>query len=280
LPIDRILLRIPYAFLCALWVAVSAVTFALAQEKQTKNPYADNAAAPTIGRERFVIRCAPCHGMNARGGHAPDLTSASTAQKTDTELFRTISRGVPGTAMMGWGESLREEEIWMVVSYLRSLSANADLPVTGNQKAGEKIFFGMGGCSQCHMVNGKGGRLGPELSRIGLSRSARFIRESIREPDKDLAEGLREPGKRFPVFYDTVTVVTNDGRRYVGVAKNEDTFTLQLMDQQEQLHLFFKSDLREVSHQQKSLMPTYTEQILSENELQDLLAYLVSLQGR
>jgi hypothetical protein len=73
--------------------------------------------------------------------------------------------------------------------------------------------------------------------------------------------------------------VTKEGKRITGVRKNEDTFSLQLLDQKEQFHLFLKKDLKEVIHERKSLMPKYDQRALSEKDLQDLLAYLDSLRG-
>jgi hypothetical protein len=63
------------------------------------------------------------------------------------------------------------------------------------------------------------------------------------------------------------------------VAKNEDTFSLQLMTTHEDLRFFLKRDLKEVIHEHKSLMPPYTENMLSQTELQSLIAYLVTLRG-
>ena len=132
------------------------------------------------------------------------------------------------------------------------------------------------------MVKGRGGRLGPELTRVGARDRLAYLTESIR------AAGQRaEPGNDrtrttitgFPLEYETVTAVTQDGQRIIGVAKNEDAFSLQLLGQDEKLHLFLKKDLREVIHERRSLMPAYTESILSNEELQDLLAYLTSLRG-
>lgn len=276
----RIVSRALLIVSCALCAVAVSFTSAPAQEKEVKNPLADNPEAIEQGRALFRLTCSLCHGIDARGGRGPDLTSGRwTHGESDAAIFRTVTKGVPGTAMPAF-DWLREEEVWMLVAFLRSLGAGATEPIAGDPQAGEKTFFGAGGCSRCHMAHGKGGRLGPDLSRIGVSRSARFIRESIREPNTDLAEGLLEPGKDFAQLYDTVIAVTKDGRRITGVARNEDTFTLQLMDQQEQLHLLLKKDLREVTHRPESLMPAYTEQLLGEKDLQDLLAYLVSLRGQ
>src|SRR5438045_3791214 len=101
-------------------------------------------------------------------------------------------------------------------------------------------------CAQFQSIVGKAGPLGPDLSRIGAARSTQYLIDSIREPSKNLAEETTDPNFEVPVVYDTVTVVTNDGRRVSGVAKNEDAFSLQLMDQGEKLHFFSQRDGKEV----------------------------------
>ncbi len=90
---------------------------------------------------------------------------------------------------------------------------------------------------------------------------------------------MTDPNNHYviPMEYETLTAMTYDGRRIIGVAKNEDTFSIQLLGQDDELHLFLKKDLREVVHERRSLMPAYTEQMLSKEELQDLLCYLVNL---
>jgi putative heme-binding domain-containing protein len=164
------------------------------------------------------------------------------------------------------GGNMQDDEIRMIVAFLRTLRSKGDALATGHPQAGEKIFFGRGDCSQCHMVNGKGGRLGPDLSRIGAARSNRSLADSIRDPNKDIA---RE--------YETVIAVSKAGERITGVRRNEDTFSLQLMDTKEEFHLLLKKDLREVLYEKRSLMPIYSEQELNETDLQDLLAYLNTL---
>ena len=153
--------------------------------------------------------------------------------------------------------------------------------MAGDLAEGERFFFGKGACAQCHMVKGRGGLLGPDLTRVGAARSVAYLTESIREPDKDLSLAMSDPNNHYgiPAQYDTVTAVTKDGERVIGVAKNEDAFSLQLLGQDKKLHLFLKKDLREVIHERRSLMPAYTESRLSNQELQNLLAYLTSLRG-
>lgn len=131
------------------------------------------------------------------------------------------------------------------------------------------------------MIDRKGGRLGPDLSRIADSRSITYIIESIRQPSKVLAIAMLPPTPHEnPVRYQTVTVVTNDGRRIQGIRKNEDGFSVQLMTLDEELRTFLKKDVKDVIHEQTSLMPPYTEEMLSKKDLQDLLAFMESPGGR
>jgi putative heme-binding domain-containing protein len=173
-----------------------------------------------------------------------------------------------------------DSEIQAIIAFLRSLSPPKQLG-SGDSARGEKIFFGSGGCSQCHMVKGHGGLLGPDLSRVGASRSTSYLVDSIRTPSKDLSDGMLDPNNHWglPLVYDTVTVVTADGQRITGVAKNEDTFSIQLLDTDQKLQLFLKDRVKEVIHERKSLMPIYSEQMLDTRALLDLLAYLNTMRN-
>ena len=246
-------------------LALLSVVF-LAPAQEVRNPLAGNARAVDQGQHQFRLFCARCHGIDARGGdRGPDLTSGRWAHGgSDAAIFHTITTGVAATEMPGF--NFTEEEVWGLIAFLRNLGAGSSAPATGDPAQGEKLFAAM--CSQCHMVHGGGGRLGPDLSTIGRSRSTRSLIQSIRDPNAEIAEG-----------YETVVAVRNDGQRITGIQKNEDLFSLQLMDQQERLHLFLRKDLREVEHERGSLMPAFGEQSLKENQLQDLLAYLDGLRG-
>jgi cytochrome c oxidase cbb3-type subunit III len=174
-----------------------------------------------------------------------------------------------------------DAEIWALVAYLRSLAPPQQAIPAGNSEKGQKLFNGQAGCSTCHMVKGTGGLLGPDLSRVGASRSQAYLVESIREPDKELSDGMLDPNNHYglPLVYDTVNVTLRSGEKFTGVAKNEDTFSIQLLDSSQQLRLFRKSELKEVRHQRKSLMPAYSEATISAAELNDLIAYLETLRG-
>jgi len=248
------------------------------------NPYAGNPQAAKLGEFQFRINCAFCHGLGARGGgRGPDLTRAQKRHgNSDADLYRTINEGVPGTAMppngtTGQGVGMTDEEIWQVITYIRSQQVKAPAQPVGNATHGKELFFGDANCSRCHMVEGKGGRLGPDLSGVGAARAPEAIVDSVRNPSRRLAPGLSEAMKEFPQEYETVVVVTADGKEIRGVALNEDSFTLQMMDQNEEIHLFQKDQLRSFHKSRVSAMPIYDPEILSDKDLQDIVAYLQSV---
>src|SRR6266481_771507 len=251
---------------------------------QDKNPLANDSNATKLGEFEFRANCAFCHGLGARGGgRGPDLTRAQKRHgNADADLFRTINEGVPGTAMpqngaTQQGVGMTEEEIWQVISYIRSVQAKAPAQIPGNAAHGKELFYGSATCSTCHMIEGKGGRLGPDLSTTGSARSTDYLVESVRNPSRRLAQGISEAMKEFSQEYETVTVVTAEGTKFMGVVLNEDHFTLQMMDTREQLHLFEKGKLRSLEKSRESLMPAYDQKMLSDKDLQDLIAYLLGV---
>ena len=248
---------------------------------QEKSPYAGDLKIAKLGEYQFRLNCAFCHGLGARGGgRGPDLTKPQKRHgNSDAEMFHNIHDGIPGTAMPaatngGIGVGMSDEEIWQVVTYLRGAQLKAPAKPEGNAAHGKELFNGAAGCSSCHMIEGKGGRLGPDLTSVGASRSTEYLVESLRNPSRRLAQGIFEAMKEFPQEYESVSVVTADGTRLSGVVLNEDQFTLQMLDTREQLHLFDKDKLRSVEKRRESAMPAYDQKALSDKDLQDLTAYL------
>jgi alcohol dehydrogenase (cytochrome c) len=280
------LLEFPVSYRRLLLTACAALTAgaasgAMGQVRPIFNPLTGNPAAIREGTSLFRTNCAPCHGLDAKGGgRGPSLVSGRWVHgSSDAEIFRTITEGVPGTEMPA--NTFEDSETWAIIAYLRSLNATAQPAVTGNPSAGAGIFWDRGRCATCHMVNGRGGRLGPDLSRVGASRSTAYLADSVRNPNKDLSAGLSDPNNHYgvPLVYDMVTVVTKDGQRFTGVAKNEDAFSIQFMDSNEEIHSWLVSSLKSITHQHQSLMPAYSRQMISDKELNDLVAYLVGLGG-
>jgi mono/diheme cytochrome c family protein len=265
-------------------LAVLALGLILAQSVWAQAG-AQGAAAQdpaTQGAILFRQECVFCHGVGARGGtRGPDLTTGTWNHGgSDEELTRTIQTGVPGTAMPP--NALPDADIKNIVAYLRTLQ-QAPAAVTGDAGRGETLYFGSGRCASCHMVNGRGGRLGPELSQIGSARSRPYLIESIREPSRQLAPncgfGTCSLGYVKVAPFDTVTAVTRDGKTIVGVPMNEDTFTIQIMDTGERVYSFAKESLRSLRHENRSLMPVYGPNVLGETDLEDLVAYLQTLRA-
>jgi cytochrome c oxidase cbb3-type subunit 3 len=256
-----------------------SVAAPLAARAGTESAAVFQADAKTLSQGATLFRqeCVYCHGVSARGGmRGPDLTTGSwTHGGTDADLSATIVDGIQGTAMPP--HKLTQEEVRQIIAYLRSLQQPV-AQTAGDASRGEALFFGSQRCSSCHIVNGRGGRLGPELSTVGSGRSRAYLVESIREPGRRLTEN-HSFGDDYTLRYDTVTVVTSDGTTIVGVPMNEDTFTVQVMDTTEHVHSLDKKSLRSLRHEDRSLMPAYGVNRLSNAELDDLLAYLQTLRA-
>jgi len=263
------------AALVAIAIGLAGGRFLIAQDRAAgrpesrpaRNPLEGNAQAISNGAAMFRTRCAGCHGPDAHGYLGPDLTGFWAAGGADDRMFDTVRRGVPGTDMIGADpQRVLDKEIWQMLAYIRTLSAVPAAPPTGDAANGERIF--RGNCNGCHRVNGRGGVLGPDLSRIGSARPRAGLQSKIRGS----ADFIR-PG------YEPVTLVTKDGERIRGVRKNEDEFSIQIMDARERLQGYLKANLAEFTTDRQSLMPVYGPDRLGDHDLDDLLRYLTSLRG-
>ena len=229
---------------------------------QTKNPRDGDPAAIQAGGALFRERCADCHGADAKGVRGPDLTRLWTTEGSDERAFQTMRSGVPGSIMPA--TSAPDEELWAIVAYLRNISTARREASSGNVANGERIF-GVS-CASCHRINGRGGRLGPDLSRIAASQSNQVLTRAIRDASASFTAG-----------YEPMTLVTRDGQRVRGARKGEDAFSIQIMDTRERLQGYLKANLRESIRDKTSLMPDFGPDRLSDAELNDLLAFLGTL---
>jgi len=185
---------------------------------------------------------------------------------TDNDLRATITNGVPGTAMQPF--AFGPGELTAVVSYLRNMNKfDARSAVLGDASRGRALFEGAGNCSSCHAVNGKGPRVAPDLGEIGLLRTPDLIHRTLLDP----------PGTMLPVNR-AVRAVTKDGKVISGRRLNEDTYTVQIMDDQEHLVSLSKADLHELTVLKTTPMPSYKDKFKPQ-EMADLEAYLLSLKG-
>lgn len=265
---DRIRQLVSAALLVGGWLASAA---AGPHAQTDTNPLAGNAAAIAQGKNIYRGRCGVCHGVDAKGYRGSDLTTGDWVHGgSDAQIFKTISTGVPGTEMPAHA-NMSAQEVWRVIAYLRTLGApGGAAPDRGDAARGEQLFWARNtaNCGQCHMVGGRGGRIGPNLSRIGAARSTAALEREI-----------RKPAEVIPVGFETVTVVTKDGRRIRGARKNEDTFSVQLMTANEDVVSFFKRDVEVVPEPELSLMPAYGPERLNDTDLADVVRYLRSLRG-
>ena len=227
-----------------------------------KNPHLGNKASIRSGMALYRVRCGDCHGLDATGYRGPDLT-AVLGGMPDERLFSLIRKGVPGTEMPA--STAPDEDVLMVIAYLRNMGTTAPPDkITGNVVSGERLFTAQ--CESCHRVGDRGGWLGPDLSRVGAARSRVAL---VRE--------IRTPSEWIPPAYETVTLVTKDGQRIRGIKKNEDVFSIQVMDVRERIQGYLKSNLQEVIYEKTSLMPMFGPERLNETDLNDLVAYLTTL---
>lgn len=248
-------------------VSVTGILLGAQSEPPAVNPLAGNADAIQSGMGLFRSRCADCHGMDARGVRGPDLTQVWASGRTDGGLFRTLRNGVAGTEMPSVGPRTPDDEVWKILAYLKTIAApTTSDAVVGNAQNGQRVFRAQ--CAGCHTVNGTGGRLGPDLSRIGSARARGAIVRRVRGATEDFLEG-----------YQPVIITLKNGQTVRGVRKNGDLFSVQIMDGRERIQGYLKSDVREVVDGKASAMPVFGPERLNESDLNDLLAYLATLKG-
>ena len=249
----------------AMFVVASAPSWA----GQAPAPAQSEAAPP--GATLYATRCADCHGADATGVRGPDLTRLWGTGATDDRVFQTIRQGVPGSIMPA--STAPDSDVRALVAYLKALgTANvagrtaSTNGARGSAAQGEATFWST--CGGCHRVGQRGGRLGPDLTRIGVTQSADVLRAAVRRASAAITPG-----------YQSVTLVTRDGARIRGLRKGEDAFSVQILDTRERLQGYRKADLASVARDAQSLMPDYGPDRLPDARLDDVVAFLTSLKG-
>ena len=248
-------------------LAIALQPAAGAAEQADSNPLGHGADVVAAGREIYNKTCTVCHGLDGEAGdRGPALAAArSYVRRTDAELFDAVRNGIEGAGMPASG--LGDEDAWRVVAYIRSLRARAaDFPVEGDVAAGADLFWGEAECSRCHMVRGRGGLLGPDLTDLGERLSLRAVREAL------------TTAKPYPqAGYEPATIHTKTGEVIHGVLKNRHNFSYQLLSEDGLLHLLTANEVDRVELHTAPMMPGDYDQRLSAEEFRDLLAYLTRL---
>src|SRR5579883_465100 len=255
-------------------VLASAALFALpisawAQQGAPQGHPEDYAAADIAhGARVYAENCDRCHGADGAGVSGVDFrTGKFRNADTDRQLAMVIGRGFPTAGMPAF--TLDTADMTGVIAYLRNIN-NLDrgsIPA-GDADRGRRVFGGKGACLSCHRVKDKGSRQAPDLSDIGATRSAGTLERSLINPQEQL----------FPINR-AVHIVTREGTAINGRRLNEDTYTVQLADEDGRLVSLSKSDLRQYTISTKAAMPSFKGE-LTRDELADLLSYLLTLKGQ
>jgi putative heme-binding domain-containing protein len=252
-------------------LAAAAAILAVAVRIDAQVPDQDHGqysrADIEAGQRLYGPQCQVCHGATGDGVPGIDLRLGRfRSVASDDDLARVITAGVPGTGMPPF--VLQPSELTGLVAFIRAGFDPSSAAVrVGDAQRGRSLFTGAAECSTCHRVAGAGPRLAPDLSDIGAIRTLAALQRAILTPDDAL----------LPI-HRAVRAVTVDGRTIRGRRLNVDTYSVQLIDERENLVSLAKADLRELIVETKATMPSYAGR-LTEDELADLIAYLVSLKG-
>ena len=223
--------------ICRRWLKLAVVCCGLPGLAQTVDS----------GKRAYLARCAGCHGEDGSGGgHGPGILNTRGSRAAISDVIRN---GLPATGMPAF--SLASAEVEAIADFVWTLKGTrVEGPLAGDSAAGERLFAAQ--CVGCHMVRGRGGVLGPDLSLIGRDRTAGQIREALK--------GVKGA---------STTVTLRDGRVLRGIVKNRSPFDAQLLGVDGKLHLLRGEEISS-SVDGPSLMPRVEESA-------GLMAYLSSL---
>ena len=257
--------------LCGFGSGAPFVALAAEHPSQAAKP----AAAPP-GKALFEGSCAVCHGMDGSGGSGPNIRHAAASLGPEgIETLVTvgfIGSGMPTFAQLG------DVKIRQIVDYVVSFDQQSSGVTPGDPQKGKAVYRSKN-CSQCHIVDGQGGILGPDLTRIGSLLSPGSLRGAIVSPGAKLPLDARLAERAPFQAYLMQRAVTKDGREITGMRVNDDTFSVQLREANGQIVSLRKSDLQKLEDLPgKSWMPSYKD-TLSQTEINDLVGYLAGLRG-
>jgi putative heme-binding domain-containing protein len=259
--------RLRPLFVCALLLLVPGASRLAAQTTAPDHPGQYSAADIETGSRLYAGQCVLCHGPNGDVVAGVDLRRGQFRRAvSDEDIARVVAKGLPEAGMPGF--KLQPSEVDGLVAFIRAgFDVSGTAVRIGRVDRGQQIFEGKGGCAVCHRVNGKGPRVAPDLSDIGAVRTPAALQRSLLDPTSAMLP-INRP----------VRAVTRDGRTIQGRRLNEDTYSVQLIDDQERLVSLAKADLREYELAKTSPMRSVAG-ILNADEQADLVAYLLSLKG-
>jgi len=247
------------------WLAVFAATSERAIAQIEDHQY--SAAEIQAGSRVYAAQCALCHGQNGDGVAGVNLPRQQFRRaSSDDDIRNTVMTGVAAAGMPPF--RLQPAELDALVAFIRSGFDTIATPFKVGDAERGKAVYSKAACATCHRVGGIGARTAPDLSDVGAIRQPAALQRSLLEPNRAMVP-INRP----------VRIVTRDGRTIRGRRVNEDTATVQLIDENERLVSLSKSDIREFELGTTSGMPSFAGK-LTDEELADLLAYLLSLRGQ
>lgn len=248
-----------------IFVAAVALLAAATPAAQDHGQYTQ--ADIDAGSRVYNRQCASCHGPNGDQVSGIDLRRQQFRRaSSDEDLARVITTGT-NAGMPPF--ALQPAELTGIVAFIRAGFDLTARPVrVGTAARGKTVVEGKGGCTACHRINGIGSRVAPDLSDIGVARNVEALHRSLTDPTSGMMP-INRP----------VRITMKDGRTISGRRLNEDTYTVQLIDDKERLHSLNKSDMRNYVVETKSPMPVYAGQ-LTDAEIADVIAYLLTLRGQ
>jgi len=219
---------------------------------------------PDDGKRQFETRCAGCHGADGAGGEfGPGIVDVRrSGGGSNRDLLDIIANGIRDSGMPAF--ALSRGDLNVLAAFVNALRTPAfEHPAAGDAAAGERFFAGKGNCLSCHMLRGRGGVLGPDLSDLGRERRLAQIERALREP-----AALPLSGYQF------VSVQLHNGQTIRGLAKNESNYDLQLQDLSGSFHFLQREEIQRETPEPKPLMPPVHA---TSEEMRDLMAFLSRL---
>jgi len=229
------------------------------------------------GKELFQGTCANCHGIDGSGANGPNIQDAAATMGPEG-LYTRMTSGAIGTAMPNFG-FLGDEKIWEIADYVSSLGQHGGGVESGDPLKGKEVYEA-NGCATCHSIAGRGGNTGQELATIGAQRAAAMLRNELLDPGANLPLDTAGLSERTAYHaYQMYRVTLDDGKQLEGMRVNENSFAIELRDARGGLHSIEKYNVRKVEEiPGKSFMPGFKGK-LSDEQLNDLVAYLAGLGG-
>jgi putative heme-binding domain-containing protein len=189
---------------------------------------------------------------------------------------------------------LGREKILAVLSYLQTLGGEPDIdavtklkeripeasktkvvpwvpPIEVDPKEGEMIFFDDTRdvtCSKCHVMNGKGSKVGPDLTGIGAVQTPQYLIESVLKPSSVIVKG-----------FETMYLMTNDGMAYNGLLVSQDEEEVVLMVDEDGVmeeYVFYPDEIAQMQKQDVSIMPGNLSEMLTTKEFYGIISFLLS----